>query len=371
MNAKIGLNKIIYITLSYKTYKNKIDGQLEAWKRRGFDCLLLSIESNSEGLFSLIEYKFGSEKITSVVRFSNLRKKQLYRQLAIHFSENYDSINNILYIRRLGINLIYFGRYIKQFKSKILYEIPTYPIDSGTSFFRKVALKIENIYFDKRVYPYLAGIPVFIQSFREPFKEKFIPLENAVKVLKDKVYFENQGNNQLTFIFLGNLQKWHGLEKFIEEIKVFSKKEVKLEIFSSNTETYAKFKKMYCNIENIIFNDAITFAELEDKLTGDLIGVGGLDYESRGAEVDTSLKNKDYAALGIPFIYKLPDISFQNYPYALKLENRDFNGTLVTKVIRWYNSIYTPTMNQKIKNYALSNLTYDNQVEKVIRKLLN
>lgn len=368
MKKEIDAKILTYISLSYSTYKNKINGQIEAWKKRGFHCFLLSIETTNNGCYILVEYQFDSTISSSIIAETK-NKKTIYKELSHYILKNYDKESNIIYIRRLGINLLFFGPYIKGFKSKVLYEIPTYPIDSGTNFIRKIALMVENFYFYKFIYSKITGIPVFKQSLKAKEWEKFISLENSVVVSDVYHDFGNQNNTNYSFLFFGNLQDWHGIEKFIDELNRYEGDNIFLNLYSSNTDSYKKLVQKYKNSKNIKFNQSISFEDLENKLVGNVIGIGGLNYESRGAELDTSLKNKDYAALGIPFIYKLPDLSFQDYSYALKISDSDFDGNLITKIIDWYDSIYFENLNNTIKDYARINLTYDKQIDRIIRKL--
>lgn len=368
MKQKIETKKLVYISLSFSTYKNKIKGQIDAWKSKGYLSELLSIETESNGSYSLIKYTF-DKKIHRVFVYEGKSKKEVFKELGRIVTNDYNSSEILIYIRRLGINIVYFGKYLSKLSSKIIYEIPTFPIDTGTSFIKRLGLYCENFFLNYYVYPKAELIPVFVQAKDSKLKEKFFPLQNAVVVENEISKINNVNNDSFNFVFFGNLQKWHGLQKFISEFLVFEGENVILSIYSSETDEFKFLKNKYKSENNIFFYDAISLLELENKLDGNVIGIGGLDYESRGADIDTSLKNKDYTALGIPFIYKLTDLSFINYKYGLKISNTDFNGKLIIKIISWYKSIHYPGMNQEIKDYAIQYLTYDKQIELILRKL--
>ena len=360
------MNKLLYVSITYALYKNKIDGQLEAWERKGYECDLLSIETVDD-LYVVVLYK--NDRVHKEITYQSYRKKEALHEMFRIMKEKYNDRNIVIYIRRLGINIIYTNNFFASSKARIVYEIPTYPIDSGTNFIKKIALVAETIYFYFFVYPYLQVVPACIQKETKFLPSKYEPIHNAVRVSEDRPIFI-KNDDCYTLLFIGNLQPWHGLEKVIKELLYYDgDARIKLNIYSSPTNYYQELKKKYEEKNKILFCGSCSISNIEKNINSKTIGIGGLEYTTRGAVCDTSLKNKDYASLGIPFIFSLQDLSFTDYKYAYRISNTDFDGQFIDRIIAWYNTIYDENMYRIIKQYARVNLTYDEQIEHVLRRL--
>jgi len=353
---------ITYVTIAFDIYRNKIIGQINAWQRRGYFCSLLFLE-RTETAYKLISRNNAvDEDYLDVVIATCAKKRQAIKKLFEYLKKHLNNKDEIIYIRRLGINVIYAGNFFKRIKAKVLYEIPTYPIDSGTTFLRKVALSIELLYFKMYVYPYIFAEPACVQKKIKKLPKKMIEINNSVEVSTKNI--KPKMSDEYTFLFFGNLQPWHGLECFLQEVEKYTgSKSLFVKVYSPPTDCYIKLSDKYKNSKKIKFCGKSNSQTIEIHNTNKTIGIGGLAYQTRGADYDTSLKNKDYAAMGIPFIYTLPDLSFPNYKYSFCLKK--LNEINLDKIIEWFTSIYTEDMYLQIKEYARSCLTYDVQIEKI------
>lgn len=359
-------NHITYVTIAYDLYKNKILGQLNAWKRRGVYSSLLFVERVSDGYRLVLRENATDESAIDKELALTVNKKDAVYKLFQYLSANANDKEELIYIRRLGISIIYSGRFFEKIQSKVIYEIPTFPIDSGTNFIRKLILSIELKYYEKKVYPYIMAEPACIQKKMDNLPGKMVAINNAVEV-NQKDTLPRQAD-EYTFLFFGNLQPWHGLDAFLDAVKDYrGRRRIEVTVYSSETACYSELLEKYTGFNNIHFCGKAESGLIEASNTNKTIGIGGLAYESRGADYDTSLKNKDYAAMGIPFIFVLPDMSFIDYKYAYRIT--DIKGISIDAIIDWFTSIYTDNTYSEIKKYARSNLTYDKQIEELYRMI--
>lgn len=361
------MGKLVYVSITYGLYKSKIDGQIGAWRKKGYDCDLLSIEY-LKYQYDIVFYENASESNRTVCLQTKSRKEAM-NYIFNYLLVNFNSQDTLIYIRRVGTNIIYANNFFKKIKARLIYEIPTFPIDSGTNLPRKIAVLIEKTYFYMFAYRHIAVIPACIQKMPKYLPKKYIAINNAVRVSEDvKQICTNK--NKYSFLFIGNLQPWHGLEKVIKELKLFNGvQEIEIRIFSSETECYSNLKSKYYFIPNVQFCGPNSVSNIEKTVSGKTIGIGGLEYNIRGAVYDTSLKNKDYASIGIPFVYSLEDLSFVGFKYTYRVNDKDFDGKLISRIIAWYDSVNNDGMYQYIKQYAREKLTYDEQISSVDRRL--
>ncbi len=357
-------NHITYVTIAYDLYKNKIIGQLNAWERRGYISNLMFIDKNKD-VYRLVLRRNPTGKLPIDIQLaSSNSKKNAVIQLFNYLKNKVNSEDELIYIRRLGISVIYARGFFERTKAKVFYEIPTYPIDSGTTFLRKMVLNIEKFYCKRRVYPYILAEPACVQKKLKTLPSKMIPINNAVEVGCSDII--PRKSNEYLFVFFGNLQHWHGLENFLQAVENYNgEKLFSVNVYSSLTECYKDLSFKYRNSPRIKFCGESNPKSIEIKNTNKTIGVGGLAYKTRGADYDTSLKNKDYAAMGIPFIYVLPDLSFVDYKYAYCI--KDISKIDIDEIINWFSSIYSEDLYSIIKEYARKNLTYDQQIEELYR----
>lgn len=96
------------------------------------------------------------------------------------------------------------------------------------------------------------------------------------------------------------------------------------------------------------------------------IGIGILAPYRRNSSLGTGLKTKEYMARGLPIVYAGKSISIKgecNFIYSLPNNNSIID---INSIIDFYNNIYTITdMHYQIRN-LVSNLTWENQFEKMI-----
>ena len=94
-------------------------------------------------------------------------------------------------------------------------------------------------------------------------------------------------------------------------------------------------------------------------------GVGSLGRHRVGIDRIKTLKNREYAARGIPFIYSETDSDFDDKPYVLKVPADD-SPIDIYRIINFYRqSPYSP---QQIRN-SIEDLSWKNQMMKVIKTI--
>jgi hypothetical protein len=92
------------------------------------------------------------------------------------------------------------------------------------------------------------------------------------------------------------------------------------------------------------------------------LGIGSLARHRSNVTYIKTLKNREYAARGIPFIYSETDTDFENMPYILKVP-ADESPIDIKKIIKKYFLISeTP---EQIRN-SVCHLSWRSQMQKVI-----
>jgi hypothetical protein len=97
------------------------------------------------------------------------------------------------------------------------------------------------------------------------------------------------------------------------------------------------------------------------------IGVGSLGrHRSQITNIKT-LKNREYAARGIPFFYSEIDKDFEDKPYIMKVP-ADESPIYVRKIIDFYEHL---NMTSESIRDSIKNLSWKNQIEIIMNDMLN
>ena len=251
------------------------------------------------------------------------------------------------YCENNGIELVYARSYINaspalihlfsQFKRsgiKSVIEIPTYPYDHEFK-----SLPIEHkirLWQDKLFRRSLAKQINAIVTFSEEkkiFGQRTINISNGIDFDELPLHHPVDSSQEVHLIAVAEVHLWHGLDRLIEGLgKYYQKKENKRPVYFHivskvwDTEMYdskyatgfATHIKNY-NIEKyVIFHDKLYGEELNQVFEKCVFAIGSLARHRSGITNIKTLKNREYACRGIPFIYSENDSDFDNQSYIIK-----------------------------------------------------
>ena len=94
-------------------------------------------------------------------------------------------------------------------------------------------------------------------------------------------------------------------------------------------------------------------------------GIGSLGRHRVGIEHIKTLKNREYAARGIPFVYSETDTDFDKMPYVLKVPANE-TAVKIEDIIQFYQHLTTTP--QQIRD-SIADLSWKHQMGKVINTL--
>lgn len=95
-------------------------------------------------------------------------------------------------------------------------------------------------------------------------------------------------------------------------------------------------------------------------------GIGSLARHRSQIDKIKTLKNREYAARGIPFVYSETDDDFEKMPYILKAPADD-TPLDIEKIIDFYESArFTP---EEIRSSIIKTLSWERQMQYVIEEI--
>ena len=363
------MKKIIYINFDFDNYKTKTKSQLKSFRKFNYVTYLIRLSDN-ELLLDKITNDNTETLAKQKINYSRKNKIKYYKIINNFIISAITQINpDFVYIRRICLNVIFLNLKKISKLTKILYELPTYPFDYTDSIKLNFYQSIEKIYLMKIAVRYITLYPAVIQNVCKKNDKKIFEISNGVDIDSYNISKRRKRkiDEKFNLVAIAHVNNWHGYDRVINSI---DNKNITFTIYSKNTEEIEKLKLL---VNKKGLNNQVIFKKLSDDV--DIIeeinqydvAVGGIGYYRRKALYDTSIKNKEYCAMAIPFIYTCKDKMFtENFKYSYKVISEDKNIDL-NDIYNWYKEINSDDYITYMYTYAKNNLSYDISIEKILK----
>mgnify|MGYP002859081967 CR=1 FL=1 len=232
--------------------------------------------------------------------------------------------------------LIRFFKKLRNLGVKAVTEIPTYPYDQEFATFSKkqrYQLKIDQM-FRIRLSKEMAAIVTFSDA-EEIFGQRTIRISNGVDFDSIPIHqYQAPADGSVHLIGVAEVHLWHGYDRLIAGLGEYYKqtpnpRKVFFHIvggvhpherYKANDfhPGYQAIIDQYSIQERIIFHGQLFGEELDGVFNQCCFAIGSLARHRSGISVIKTLKNREYATRGIPFIYSEQDSDFDHQPYVLK-----------------------------------------------------
>lgn len=232
--------------------------------------------------------------------------------------------------------LIHFFKKLHKAGIHAVTEIPTYPYDQEFNKSTKCDVLL-GFWIDKcfrrRLYKYMDAMVTFSDA-QEIFGQRTINISNGVDFDSIPLYHCQQpmANGQLHLIGVAELHSWHGFDRVMAGIgEYYSHQPSAIShqpsvffhvvggVYPYRMKVdYMPVIEKYHIQDRIIFHGTMFGKELDDIFNQCQFAIGSLGRHRSGITVIKTLKNREYATRGIPFIYSETDSDFDNQPYVLK-----------------------------------------------------
>ena len=268
---------------------------------------------------------------------------------------------------------------LKKAGIKSVTEIPTYPYDSE---FKGYPLKYKiPLYIDKVFRNALASKMEAIVTFSDEtsvFGKRTICISNGIDL--DSIPLHNpQKQDDIHLIAVAEIHYWHGFDRLVAGLGEYYKRnpngrKVYFHVIgweddrgtTSNGYLTIKETARKYGIEQYVINHGKLFGEQLDEVFNQCVfAIGSLGRHRSGITEIKTLKNREYAARGIPFIYSENDSDFDDKPYVMNAP-ADESPINIQDIIDFINTHdFNPS---EIKN-TVEHLSWEHQMKKIVRKL--
>ena len=285
--------------------------------------------------------------------------------------------------------LIHFFKRLKKAGIHAVTEIPTYPYDEefiNAGRKDRIILKIDQL-FRCRLYQNMDALVTF-SDVREIFGQRTIRISNGVDFDSTPLHQPSAMSRQpsaLHLIGVAEVHFWHGFDRLIAGIGEYYRQHPTTDKHHPDVffhivggihpnERYKGNQfhpglqaiiDKYGIADKIIFHGTLFGQELDDVFNQCQFAIGSLARHRSGITVIKTLKNREYATRGIPFIYSEQDSDFDDKPYVLKAPT-DESPIDVQLILDFMNRF---TMKPEEIRKTVEHLSWKKQMQKVVEIL--
>ena len=276
--------------------------------------------------------------------------------------------------------LISFFKKLRKAGIHAVTEIPTYPYDEEFKNFEwkvRMGLKVDQL-FRNRLYKHMDALVTFSDA-EVIFGQRTIRISNGVDLESIPLHQPSTISHQpsaLHLIGVAEVHAWHGFDRVMAGLGEYYSKTL-----TTNNQLPDVFFHVvggvHPNRMKNVFEPIINKYGLQDKVIfhGQLFGeeltkvfnrcqfaIGSLGRHRSGITVIKTLKNREYATRGIPFIYSEQDSDFDHQPYVLKAP-ADESPICIQQIVDFVDHF---TMKPEEIRRTVEKLTWKIQMQKVL-----
>ena len=349
----------------------KIYYQVNALKACGLEVHLCYMDETS-GKKRLIDNQVIADYGQGII--SKIKKRTEFSSVTQYAKEN--GID-FVYLRS-NHNASYFTiQMVKQLKQngiKVVMEIPTYPYDAEYAAQHMSRQIFQDKLFRNKLAEHLDAIITF-SDYDVIFGQRTIRISNGIDF--DSVKVKKAVNNttqELNLIGVAEIHTWHGFDRVVKGLANYYSKPQKY-IVKFHVVGYFFSKEGEEELRKIISDHHMErYVILYGKKHGDELdtifdycdfGIGSLGRHRVGIDKIKTLKNREYAARGIPFIYSETDSDFDEKPYVLKAPANE-TPIDIYQIISFYKTIKLAPSDIRS---SIQDLSWKCQMEYVIKNV--
>lgn len=282
--------------------------------------------------------------------------------------------------------LNYFFYLLRKAGVKAVMEIPTYPYDQefeGFSRIERLQLRIDQL-FRKGLARQLEAIVTFTNQ-KQIFGQRTINISNGVDLDSIPLHEPLTMNHELHLIGVAEVHYWHGYDRLIAGLgeyyhDVRRKMVDGIDVFfhivggvwksemydDEHAPGFSELMKKYDIEDQVILHGQLFGNELNTVFDQCSFAVGSLARHRTGISDIKTLKNREYASRGLPFVYSETDSDFDQQPYVLKVPADD-SPVDITRIVEFVEQLQmTPIEIRR----TVEHLSWKVQMQKVVESVL-
>lgn len=269
--------------------------------------------------------------------------------------------------------LINLYRLLKKRNIKVIVEIPTYPYDQE---YKDLPFSYQRVLLlDKCLRGFVSCYVDKYVTFSNDsviFGRPTIRIANGIDFSVIPLKKETDcPKNELHFIAVATIHPWHGFDRAIRGLARYYENapncKVYLHIVGEGVPNviheYHQLAIESRIDDYVVFHGPLFGEKLDQVFNKCQLGIGSLARHRSGITHLRSLKNREYAARGIPFVYSEIDDDFEHKKYILKIAP-DESPIDIQRLIDFYHSVKISP--EEIRSSIEQTLSWKKQMQHII-----
>jgi glycosyltransferase involved in cell wall biosynthesis len=281
---------------------------------------------------------------------------------------------------RMGLlnisKLIFFNKLRRRGEVKVILEYGAFP------FYKELKGAIVlGIPFDYIFRAYLHRYVAYAVTYcgqKSILRIPVIPIGNGIDIdAISKIEKEKNDDKIFRILSVSTLQYWHGIDRVLKGIAMLKNSGIKTHLniigWGPELENLKKLVKELEIEDSIQFSGYVVGQALDDAFTKADFAAGTLGMHRKNLKNDSSLKNREYCARGIPFFLSAHDADFPaTFPYV-KYISPDDGAVDIKELLDFYNKLKSnhSDYGEVMQEYAVDNLSWESKIKIVLMVLNN
>ena len=274
--------------------------------------------------------------------------------------------------------LIRFFRKLRKAGIKAVTEIPTYPYDEEFKDFffkQRMELKIDQL-FRRRLFREMEAAVTFSDA-EKIFGQRTIRISNGVDFDSIPLHLSpstfHLPPSTLHLIGVAEVHPWHAFDRVVAGLGEYhGDVDVRFHIVGGvhpnhMARYFTPLIEKYQLQDKVIFHGTLFGEALDEVFNQCQFAIGSLGRHRSGITVIKTLKNREYATRGIPFIYSEQDSDFDHQPYVLKAP-ADETPINIEQIIHFMEHF---TMSPEEIRATVGQLKWSIQMQRVVDAVFN
>lgn len=369
------MKQLLFVTLardldtSLDGVTRKMKAQMQSFGRKGYTVLFTYRKEKtimlSDGKNTRVLCQTSLNSIIDQIKLYNALSQIIGKEI---FPE-------VVYIRNYisDFAMLQFLKKCHKQNVQALLEIPTYPYKMERAKPRHIPVNLVDNLFKKAVAKQLDYIVTFTKD-KHIRGAKCIQIDNGFDEQYTLLDFSKKDPNKLVLTSVSTCEEWHGIDRLLYSFAYYKKQNmqsnmnIQIHIIGDGRELHNLKKIVEENpqiAENVTFKGLLDMQSVMKIYKETDLAVSSLAIHRIGLESVQPLKNREYAACGIPFILAFNDPGFVNTPftYRVKAEDAIFD---FEEIIDWYKQMNIS--HQAIAEYA-QQFSWDKQIATIVETL--
>lgn len=266
---------------------------------------------------------------------------------------------------------------------KVALEIPTYPYDQeyvGFPLGTRLKLLIDRC-FRRTLAKEVSAIVTFA-DVPTIFGQRTICISNGVDFEALPLIAprpNSDSSHPIVLTAVAEVHYWHGLDRLLTGLGEYfsgnSKRDIRFNIVggvgpsemhdSQHAPGFAEIIEHYGIADKVVFHGQLFGDALTEVFNHTDLCIGSLARHRSGVQSIKTLKNREYAARGLAFVYSESDSDFDNKPYVLRVP-ADETPICIQDLLNFLDRL---TIKPEEIRQSISNLSWREQMRRVVDEL--